>query len=48
MISFYRHFIFLLAAMLTPLVVGAETATVMVHMRALPPNWQNQQRPSLK
>ncbi len=28
MISFYRHFIFLLAAMLTPLVVGAETIAV--------------------
>ena len=28
MISFYRHFIFLLAAMLTPLVVGAEAITV--------------------
>jgi len=28
MISFYRHFIFLLAAMLTPSVVGAETITV--------------------
>ena len=28
MISFYRHFIFLLAAMLTPLVVGAESITV--------------------
>ena len=28
MISFYRHFIFLLAATLTPLVVGAEVITV--------------------